>query len=57
MPSRANLPPEGAAPYQDDWLFASERLADRVQSVVVHNDPASEAWTHSDHAPIHAVFR
>jgi endonuclease/exonuclease/phosphatase family metal-dependent hydrolase len=47
---------EGSAPYQDDWLFASDRLAARVESVVVHNHPDSEAWSHSDHAPIRAVF-
>lgn len=47
---------KGAAPYQDDWLFASERLALRARSVVVHNDPDSEAWSHSDHAPISAAF-
>jgi hypothetical protein len=44
------------APYQDDWLFASNRLADRVESLVVHNGPDSAAWDHSDHAPIQAVF-
>jgi len=47
---------EGSAPYQDDWLFASERLANRVYSVVVHNHPDSEAWLYSDHAPVRAVF-
>jgi hypothetical protein len=47
---------KGSAPYQDDWLFASEELASRVNSVVVHNDFDSEAWLHSDHAPIFALF-
>ena len=46
----------GTTPYQDDWLFASRRLADRVESVVVHNGPGSAAWIHSDHAPIQAAF-
>jgi hypothetical protein len=45
-----------AAPYQDDWIFASDRLAERVESVTVDNAPDSEAWSHSDHAPLRAVF-
>lgn len=46
----------GAAPYQDDWLFASARLAKMVESVEVLSSEDSEAWKYSDHAPIRAVF-
>jgi endonuclease/exonuclease/phosphatase family metal-dependent hydrolase len=46
----------GKVPYQDDWLFASKRLAARVESVVVHNGLDSPAWNYSDHAPIQAAF-
>ena len=39
----------------NDYMFATEELADRLESVTVMNGDNDSAWTHSDHAPMVAV--
>jgi endonuclease/exonuclease/phosphatase family metal-dependent hydrolase len=40
-----------------DYMFASNALAKRLQSVVVLNGDDDPSWAHSDHAPLIAEFR
>ena len=40
----------------NDYLFATAELADRLDSILVMNGDDDAVWTHSDHAPIIAWF-
>lgn len=41
----------------NDYLYATEGLARRLDSLTIMNGDDDEAWRHSDHAPIVASFR
>lgn len=40
----------------NDYLYATETLADRLQSLEVMNGDSDPSWQHSDHAPMIAGF-
>ena len=41
----------------NDYLFASRAMAERLVGVHVQNGDAEPAWQHSDHAPVIATFQ
>ena len=41
----------------NDYMFATEDLVARLQSLEIMNGDADEAWLHSDHAPMIADFK
>ena len=41
----------------NDYLFATDELAGRLESLVIMNGDDDEAWRHSDHSPMIARFR
>lgn len=41
----------------NDYMFATKELVDRLESLTVMNGDDDPAWEHSDHAPLVASFR
>ena len=48
--------PRSAVPWQDDYLFASSKLADRLVDCYALDDGEPDPWSLSDHCPIVADF-
>ena len=45
-----------AVPWHDDYLFATEPMADRLVSCEAHDQGEPDPWEFSDHCPVVATF-